>query len=89
MIGAKALRLFPDATLCVGADEVDANGRLSRNLLVHPPEVVGIAGSGGNARQRSAERHAREITYLRHKWGPYLDVVPAKGTKRLAVRVSR
>jgi len=24
VIGTKALRLFPDATLCVGTDEVDA-----------------------------------------------------------------
>jgi len=223
VIGKKALRLFPDATLCVGADEVDAYSQLSANLLVHPPEVVGIgplrqwvldhvddpcvvmvdddvthvysqvgfhkkriedagtacalvermailaadagarvfgfnqaarpltyanfrpfslatwvggvigiigrelrfdtrlllradidyclqslqrdrfvlvdgrfsfihtrfAGGGGNARQRSAERHAQEIAYLRRKWGPYLDVVQAKGTTRLVVRVRR
>ena len=42
VIRDKALRLFPDATLCVGADEVDAYGPLSKDLLVHPPEVVGI-----------------------------------------------
>jgi hypothetical protein len=41
-IGSKALRLFPDATLCVGDDEVDAYGNLSQNLLVHPAGVVGI-----------------------------------------------
>ena len=41
-IASKALRLFPDATLCVGDDEVDAYGRLSQNLLVHPAGVVGI-----------------------------------------------
>ena len=29
IIGDKALRLFPDATLCVGDDEVDAYARLS------------------------------------------------------------
>jgi hypothetical protein len=223
VIGKKALRLFPDATLCVGDDEVDAYGRLSKNLLVHPTDVVGIgplrqwvldhvddpcvvmvddnvthvysqvgfhkeriedadtaraiveriailaqdagvrvfgfnqaarpltyanfrpfsldtwvggvvgiigrelrydqrlllradidfclqsllhdrmvlvdgrfsfihtrfAGSGGNARQRSSERHEREMAYLKRKWGPYLDVVQAKGTTRLVVRVSR
>ena len=223
VIGAKALRLFPDATLCIGADEVDAYAPLSNNLLVHPPEVVGIgplrqwvldhvndpcvmmvdddvthvysqvgfhkeriedadtaraivermailaqdagvrvfgfnqaarpltyanfrpfsldtwvggvvgiigrelrydqrlllradidfclqsllhdrivlvdgrfsfihtrfAGSGGNARQRSSERHAQEMAYLKRKWGPYLDIVQAKGTTRLVVRVSR
>ena len=222
-VGRKALRLFPDATLCVGADEVEAYSRLSGDLLVHPPEVVGIgplrqwvldhvddpcvvmvdddvthvysqvgfhkeriedadtaraiverlavlaadagvrvfgfqqaarpltyanfrpfsldtwvgglvgiigrelrydtrlllradidfclqslladrivlvdgrysfihtrfAGGGGNARQRSAERHAREIAYLQRKWGPYLAVVQAKGTTRLVVRVRR
>jgi hypothetical protein len=48
-----------------------------------------FAGSGGNARQRSSERHAREMAYLKRKWGPYLDVVQAKGTTRLVVRVSR
>ena len=35
-IGQKSLRLFPDAALCVGADEVDLYAPLSRNLLVHP-----------------------------------------------------
>ena len=38
VIGKKALRLFPDATLCVGADEVEAYSPHSQNLLVHPPE---------------------------------------------------
>jgi hypothetical protein len=223
VIGGKALRLFPDATLCVGADEVEAYRRLSDRLLVHPAEVVGIgplrqwvldhvddpcvvmvdddvthvysqvgfhkeriedaaaagaiverlailaadagvrvfgfqqaarpltyanfrpfsldtwvggvigiigrelrydtrlllradidfclqsllhdrivlvdgrysfihtrfAGGGGNARQRSAERHAREIAYLKRKWRPYLAEVQAKGTVRLVVRVKR
>jgi hypothetical protein len=42
VIGKKALRLFPDATLCVGADEVEPYRRLSENLLVRPPEVVGV-----------------------------------------------
>lgn len=223
ILGEKALRLFPDATVCVGHDEVDAYARVSSNLLVHPASVVGIgplrqwvldhvqdrcvvmvdddvthvysqvgfhkrriedadtaraiverlavlaadagvrvfgfqqaarpltyanfrpfslntwvggvvgiigrelrydtslllradidfclqslvrdrfvlvdgrysfihtrfAGSGGNARQRSAERHEQEIRYLKRKWGPYLDVVQAKGTTRLVVRVAR
>jgi hypothetical protein len=48
-----------------------------------------FAGSGGNARQRSAERHEQEIRYLKRKWGPYLDVAQAKGTTRLVVRVVR
>jgi hypothetical protein len=38
----KALRLFPDAVVCVGDDEVDAYSRVSSNLLVHPAGVVGI-----------------------------------------------
>jgi hypothetical protein len=223
VLAEKALRLFPDAIVCVGDDEVDAYSRVSSNLLVHPASVLGIgplrqwvmdniadrcvvmvdddvthvysqvgfhkrriedadtaraiverlailaadagvrvfgfqqaarpltyanfrpfslntwvgglvgiigrelrydtslllradidfclqslvhdrfvlvdgrysfihtrfAGSGGNARQRSAERHEQEIRYLRRKWGPYLDVVQAKGTTRLVVRVVR
>ena len=44
---------------------------------------------GGNAANRSSERHMREIAYLRRKWGPYLSVVQAKGTTRLVVRVRR
>jgi len=223
VVGDKALRLFPDATLCVGDDEVDAYSRVSDRLLVHPANVVGIgplrqwvldhvddpcvvmvdddvthvysqvgfhkrriedadtaraiverlailagdagarvfgfqqaarpftyanfrpfsvntwvggvigiigrelrfdtslllradidyclqsllrdrivlvdgrysfihtrfAGGGGNAANRSSERHEREIAYLRRKWGPYLDVVQAKGTTRLVLRVVR
>lgn len=223
VVGDKALRLFPDATLCVGEDEVDAYARLSDRLLVHPAGVVGIgplrqwvldhvddpcvvmvdddvthvysqvgfhklriedadtaramverlailaqdagvrvfgfnqaarpltyanfrpfsldtwvggligiigrelrfdtslllradidfclqsllhdrivlvdgrysfihtrfAGGGGNAANRSSERHEREIAYLRRKWAPYLDVVQAKGTTRLVLRVKR
>jgi len=222
-IGDKALRLFPDATLCVGKDEVDAYAKVSDRLLVHPAKVVGIgplrqwvldhvedpcvvmvdddmthvysqvgfhkwriedaetaraivermailaadagvrvfgfnqaarpltyanfrpfgldtwvggligiigrelrydtslllradidfclqsllhdrivlvdgrysfihtrfAGGGGNAANRSSERHQQEIAYLRRKWRPYLDVVQAKGTTRLVVRVVR
>jgi len=48
-----------------------------------------FAGKGGNAANRSAERHKREIAYLKRKWGPYLDEVKAKGTTRLVVRVKR
>lgn len=42
IIGGKALRLFPDAIVCVGDDEVDAYAKVSQNLLVHPAGVVGI-----------------------------------------------
>ncbi len=42
VIGDKALRLFPDATLCVGESETAAYGRLSDRLLVHPDTVAGI-----------------------------------------------
>ena len=48
-----------------------------------------FAGGGGNAANRSSERHEREISYLRRKWGPYLDVVQAKGTTRLVLRIRR
>jgi len=48
-----------------------------------------FAGSGGSARQRSAERHEQEIRYLNRKWGPYLDEVKAKGTTRLVLHVQR
>jgi hypothetical protein len=48
-----------------------------------------FAGKGGNAANRSAERHAREIAYLKRKWGPYLDEVEAKGTTRLVLHVKR
>jgi hypothetical protein len=42
-----------------------------------------------NAANRSSQRHAREIAYLRRKWGPYLSVAQAKGTTRLVVKVYR
>jgi hypothetical protein len=42
IIGQKALRLFPDATLCVGEDEVEAYSQVSDRLLVHPASIVGI-----------------------------------------------
>ncbi len=223
VIGQKSLRLFPDATLCVGKDEEEAYAKLSKRLLVHPADVVGIgplrqwvldhvkdpcvvmidddvthaysqvgfhkrriedaetaqamvermailaqdagarvfgfnqaarplayanfkpfslntwvggvvgiigrelrydtrlllradidfclqslmhdrivlvdarysfihtrfAGGGGNAANRSSERHRQEIEYLQRKWGPYLRVVQAKGTARLVVKVVR
>ncbi len=222
-IGEKALRLFPDAMLCVGESEADAYGRVSDRLLIHPDDVTGIgplrqwvldhvddpcvvmvdddvthvysqvgfhkrrfedadtaraivermavlatdagvrvfgfqqaarpftyanfrpfslntwvggligivgrqlrfdqslllradidfclqslmrdrivlvdgrysfihtrfAGGGGNAANRSSERHAQEIAYLKRKWGRYLEHVAAKGTTRLVVRVQR
>jgi len=42
VIGQKALRLFPDAVVCVGDDEVKAYEQVTKNLLVHPADVVGI-----------------------------------------------
>jgi hypothetical protein len=42
VIGDKALRLFPDATLCIGEDEIESYAKLSSNLLVHPVNVLGI-----------------------------------------------
>ena len=59
--------------------------------------AVGLRASGpeiSKAREyghthRSMARHEREIAYLRRKWGQCLDVVQAKGTTRLVVRVQR
>lgn len=48
-----------------------------------------FAGGGGNAANRSAARHEREIAYLRRKWGQWLAVAQAKGTTRLVVKVQR
>jgi hypothetical protein len=48
-----------------------------------------FAGGGGNASNRSSVRHEKEIAYLRKKWGPYLNVVQAKGTTRLVLKVVR
>ncbi|MBN2377044.1 MAG: hypothetical protein JXD22_11625 [Sedimentisphaerales bacterium] len=42
IIGKMSLRLFPDATLCVGDDEVDQYSRHTKNLLVHPAALVGM-----------------------------------------------
>ncbi len=50
---------------------------------------VRFAGSGGNASNRSSDRHAREIAYLQKKWGPYLKIAQAKGTTRLIAKVVR
>ena len=74
-------RLLPPAPACRGRI-VLVDGRFS---FIH----TRFAGGGGNASNRSSERHEREIAYLRHKWGRWLDVVHAKGTTRLVVRVQR
>ena len=98
VIGDKAMRLFPDATLCIGEDETDAYAAVSDRLLVHPPNVVDI----GPLRQWVLD-HVDDpclvmvdddVTHVYsqvgfHKWGPYLSVVQAKGTTRLVVKVSR
>jgi hypothetical protein len=39
--------------------------------------------------KRSSERHEQEIRHLKCKCGPYMDVVQAKRTTRLVVRVVR
>lgn len=46
-------------------------------------------GTGGNAGQRSAARHARELAYLQRKWGPYLSVKKGKGVVHLKTQVPR
>lgn len=42
VMAKKAFRMFPDALVCVGDDEVEAYGKITKNLLVHPAAVVGI-----------------------------------------------
>jgi hypothetical protein len=42
VIQCKALRLFPNAVVRVGEDEVEPYGKVSSNLLVHPANVLGI-----------------------------------------------
>lgn len=41
-IGHGSLSLFPDATVCVGESEVPEYSKLTKNLLVHGDEVVGL-----------------------------------------------
>jgi len=48
-----------------------------------------FGGSGGNAVSRSEAQHAKEIAYLRAKWGPHLHVQPTKTAIRLVVDVPR
>lgn len=42
--------------------------------------------TGGNAHQRSQERNAYELAYLKRKWGKWLKVRQAKGTTIIDVR---
>lgn len=46
-------------------------------------------GSGGNASNRSEDRHNQEIKYLCNKWGSHLSVQMSKTTLRMNPRVSR
>jgi hypothetical protein len=48
-----------------------------------------FGGSGGNAVSRSEAQHARELAYLRAKWGVHLHVQPTKTAIRLVVDVPR
>ncbi len=48
-----------------------------------------LRGGGGNAPNRSSKRHEQDIRCLRRKWGQWLDVVQAKGSTRLVLRVKR
>jgi hypothetical protein len=47
-----------------------------------------FAGKGGNAINRSEERHRQEVEYLLRKWGPYLAVKQAKTTTKIQVRAA-
>ena len=81
-----SLLLRADIDFCLQSLMLDrfvlVDGRFS---FIH----IRFAGGGGNARQRSSERHAAEIAYLKRKWGPYLETVDAKGTVRIVVKVDR
>ena len=81
-----SLLLRADINFCLQSLMLDrfvlVDGRYS---FIH----IRFAGGGGNARQRSSERHAAEIAYLKRKWGPYLEAVDAKGTVRIVVKVDR
>jgi hypothetical protein len=46
-------------------------------------------GAGGNAVLRSEAQHARELRYLRQKWGAHLTVQQSKTTTRLVVHAPR
>jgi hypothetical protein len=48
-----------------------------------------FGGTGGNAVARSEAQHAKEIAYLRAKWGPHLHLTPTKTAIRLVVDVPR
>lgn len=52
-------------------------------------EEVRFKGAGGNAKNRSQERHQHEMNYLKKKWGPWVEIRPVKTTTRIIVKVQR
>lgn len=81
-----ALRLRADIDLCLQALLTHRityqDGRFA---FMH--RRFGVAG--GNAVNRSAERNAQELAYLKRKWGKYLEVKDVKSTTRLIMHVER
>ena len=55
----------------------------NRYALVHQR----FNNTGGNAHQRSGERNAHELAYLKRKWGKWLEIRPVKET--VLLRISR
>jgi len=53
----------------------------NRFALVHQR----FNNTGGNAHQRSGERNAHELAYLRQKWGKWLQIRQAKSTTLLSI----
>lgn len=77
VIGDKALRLFPDATLCVGDDEQADYAKVSDRLLVHP---AGVAASVRCGIWWPLQLHPHPLR---------LPSGGGKGTTRLVVKVPR
>jgi len=51
--------------------------------------VAAFKGKGGNASNRSLERHQRELDYLKRKWGGHIEIVHDKQTLRILLKVPR
>ncbi len=42
IVGERTLALFPDAVVCVGESERDDYFKVTKNLLIHPDDILGI-----------------------------------------------
>ena len=83
-----------DTSLLLRADIDACLTSLLKHRLIYRDDRFGFehrrfGGTGGNALSRSEAQHAREIAYLKRKWGPHLKTQPTKTTLRLIVDVPR